>query len=777
MKAFRKVVLLTVVLCLYGFFSCLKASFAGDSKDSEKKEWMHTITITDGHVEDGNGRTVTEAKVGDYLYIIPDLQGGSYVSEWLINGESIWGQSFDMPDYDIKIDAVRKTQTPLVLDLTKCARIDSSAGDIGHSVGEFICNYFGVDDYWDSHISNGRSDYGTDVDGDGTKDLFLYSTAFRNNNDYYFFRKEGGSARGDIEISAFNNLPYWPITLRFGNETPAATYSVNVIGGYATKRYTEVIVKSTYPGDLVGLHYNWNNEYALIGWEADGIPDFNNYFMSHSDTLHEDKGFPMPSMNLTVRPVTAKKKPYVVNFVNGIAEIPYEVAVCIGESLKDDNEKYYYFSETFDIDGDGTADFKYSNGKLFVLSSTCSLTGVIKLEGTNGGPYWPITLQVGDHQNEYSISVAGGHAEDQNGNVITKSSSGTIIKIVRDKEEGRYFNYWTSNCGVTSEYMNFDCFMPAQDVIFTAETTTSQREFTVDLTETDFWPNEEEDVLIKNILQAFENEHGKKAFAQVDYYDLALDGNGDVAFWGSIPDENDNIRYYLTRRGRYQYSLGTDYALHVNDGQIGTLNIIVDNEKTLYPVIDKSNGTYRITVSNGKAYLYNDEDLYNTFVDPISEAYPGTRVFVASRDYPNQRFIGWKIEGISTLYVFRTGNDHLYYEFVMPPHDVVITTLYNGEIPDEPEPTLTPTPTPRPTATPTVRPTATPTATPVPTLTVTPEEDNMKPQPTSVPKASEPGEDSVHPFTLLIAGLVLCMIGVAVYAVFYIRKTKGTKED
>ena len=53
----------------------------------------------------------------------------------------------------------------------------------------------------------------------------------------------------------------------------------------------------------------------------------------------------------------------------------------------------------------------------------------------------------------------------------------------------------------------------------------------------------------------------------------------------------------------------------------------------------------------------------------------------------------------------------------------------------------------------------------------------MKPQPTSVPKASEPGEDSVHPFTLLIAGLVLCMIGVAVYAVFYIRKTKGTKED
>ena len=106
MKAFRKVVLLTVVLCLYGFFSCLKSSGA-DNNASEKKEWMHTITITDGHVEDGNGRTITEAKVGDYLYIIPDLQSGSYVKEWLIYGESVWYSSFTMPDCDITIEAVR----------------------------------------------------------------------------------------------------------------------------------------------------------------------------------------------------------------------------------------------------------------------------------------------------------------------------------------------------------------------------------------------------------------------------------------------------------------------------------------------------------------------------------------------------------------------------------------------------------------------------------------------------------------------------------------------
>ncbi|MBR7000719.1 MAG: hypothetical protein IKI01_08985 [Lachnospiraceae bacterium] len=682
MKAFRRVVLLTAVLCLYGLFSCLKASFAGDSKDSEKKEWMHTITITDGHVEDGNGRTVTEAKVGDYLYIIPDLQSGSYVKEWLMNGESVWYSSFTMPDCDITIEAVRDKQTPLVLDLSAGAKVNYPDYNIIYDIVQYIGDYLGIE-IWDATISDDTPDYGVDVDRDGTKDLFISSIAYREGLDFYLFRKEGGSVRGDVVLSELSNLPYWPITLRFGDDTPAAAYSLNVIDGYATKRWKpDDIITSVRPGEQVEVVYPWNKDYALIHWESDDIPDIMSYCFAYRDRDHSNYSFPMPSSNLTVRPVTEKKKPYVITFSNGVADTPYDVAVCAAESTGYIYDIDMYSSAKLDLDGNGTEDVMFFGGKFYVLSSTCSVKGEITLEGLNGGLYWPTTLQVGDYQNEYSISVAGGHAEDQNGNVITKSASGEKIKLVRDKEEETFFESWSSNCGVTSDYMNFDCIMPAQNVTFTAETTTSQKEYTVDLTVPEIRPKNEEEVLLKNALWAFMNEHGMKDSGYWKYLDLDFDGQDDV-FWGNALGGDDSIEMFLSRNSLYKYSLGTSFTLHLNDGQIGTLNIVVDNEKTSDPVRDTSTET-------------------------------------------------------------------------------------------------TPTPTPRPTATPTVRPTATPTltptATPVPSLTITPEEDNTKPQPTSSQMASEPGEDSVHPFTLLIAGLVLCMVGVGFYAVLYLRRMKDKSD-
>jgi hypothetical protein len=166
-------------------------------------------------------------------------------------------------------------------------------------------------------------------------------------------------------------------------------------------------------------------------------------------------------------------------------------------------------------------------------------------------------------------------------------------------------------------------------------------------------------------------------------------------------------------------------------------------------------------------------------VKDITAASPGTVLTVnyykTKNDYELEEYYYWtadgrfyftpdEIPGFSLDQIEETDELISIHGFVMPEEEVNFVGIYKMN----PKPTATPIPTR--TVTPTPTPTVAPTANVTPTLV-----PSEAPGNTDKPKIDS-NSDGVHPFALLIAGLVLCMVGVGFYAVLYLRRMKDKSD-
>lgn len=660
MKASGRVLLFTAVL-LYGIFMC--ASGSGASSSDKQK---HKIQVNGGYAQGYySGLTLTEAYAGERIQLIPELVGGYYVTEWLVNGEPVY-ELFDMPDYDVVITAVKEKQTPVTYDVTNCCRIYEKVNYRSTDIVYYIYNALG--------FSDTDRIYGIDIDGDGTRDLCEHPVYLRTDDETYLFRHPDCSVRGNYTIEALNNLPYWPVTIQFGSEPAKEYYSIHMTEGKAYLRDADSKkeVTSSCAGEWIELSYPWNEETYLRYWTADGVSDFLKYYDSPAyDTYpYVTDDFVMPSMDLTIHAVTGKKNAITINLTKGFCEQPRDVAVCVEESVN--GIRYYYDDqESYDLDGDGTVDVVYSDGRFTVYSETCSVSGNITLSGLNSGAYWPVTFQFGEYPKTYPITVKGGHAEDGNGNRITESGSGKYVKIVRDSENGRFFKTWKSDSGIQSEYMDFYFVMPAKAVTLEAVTTTTQREYVFDLTDPSCSVPEEDVVSVSNMFYAIRHITEPGGYHEV--FDLDQDGTMDISF----ADYSFLEGFHPTLSRLEGYSLGCSFSMTVNDGQIGKLTILVDNESTESPVIEKDSEKHSIYMENVTIGIYNDP-----YSPIIEKARYGTHLSISQffSEPPEGCYFG----GFMITDVKSEENTFLplgQYDFYMPDYDILVSAVFKPRIP------------------------------------------------------------------------------------------------
>ena len=661
--------LIILSMCLYG------KAFAEEGWEK------HTIAVEGGYATDENGNVIREATVGDPVFLHATNAAGTYVSEWRIGNrtESVNSLSdvisFLMPDSDIKVKAVTKKQTPLTINVFGNSRFEDERSGLDCSVLDYICKCYNTStDDIRMVYNEDSSDKGVDLDGDGTKDIVFYVAGTRYADLVYTFPKAGASIKGTYKLDRKSNLPYWPILFQFGNNTLKESYSVTVQGGTATDSEGESKA-SFMASDWLNLHYENNEKKYLIRWEADGIKDFSAFFEpdDYGDVDLLNPSICMPARDLRIRAVTGNKTPYTLDLKKGFATPPEEVRKSIDIFSG-------VFWDDFDLDGDGTVDLVYADG-VVIPASGSNLKGSYVLKELNRGKYWPITIQFGELKESYEIHVTGGHAVDQSGNTVTSAPSGSYITIMRDKEPGKYWKSWKTDYKVNAEKMIFSFVMPARAVNITAETTTTQREYVLDLTEHGKDLKDTDYLLLQNAMYA---KFGNMDPEQFNPYGYDLDGNGTSDFSineaGSLyPGDNPRC----ISRYAHRYSLGTQFEMQIDDGQIGTLKIVIDNERTELPVPENSGVQYNINIKGAMAKAIDETDPYD-YGTAVTKASAGTKIqteYLPESVPEGKYFVGYMTEGLAGLYYIDDSCIFSELDFYMPPHDITITPIYRDQVP------------------------------------------------------------------------------------------------
>ncbi len=287
-----------------------------------------------------------------------------------------------------------------------------------------------------------------DLDGDGSPDIQFSSGSMESGYDASIVHLAGSSIKGTYtwhkkyDESEYYYSAYTPeatVVFYFGEEQPKDSYSISVEGGYATDWKGNRIAQ-TMPGEVFFVHFD-----VVEG----------KYASTHTRTTssgYELKYFIMPCSDITIAPHYENQIPYTIDmasgfgYVNDLGELSYVEYI----------EKLSSPDGLLDLDGDGTFDLRKTGeynstddlvGWLFVPLSTGSIRGEYTFQ--NPGDDWsdkysPITIRFPENETavEYFISVSGGEALDEQGNVIDCAEPGTYIYLHRISEQG--FNYSTN---------------------------------------------------------------------------------------------------------------------------------------------------------------------------------------------------------------------------------------------------------------------------------------------------------------------------------------------
>ena len=759
---------------------------AGDASSEEEKTYR--ITVNGGVAKDGNGQVVTSAKKGDYIRLEPDYQEGTYVCDWIVNGEKIPRRErqayINMPGKDTTVTAVRKQQTPYTLDMTGSVLLKELDEVYYPSSGivDYISDAYGDENFYQNaqvpmwSTPEERADKGIDLDGDGTKDVLIvyYSYDSGTESGTFLYPKEGGSVHGKMQLKKVkNNLPYWPITLDFGDEPVRSSYKITVIGGRAYEN--DVTVYEAAPGTMVYVEYEANETEYLKRWTLDGLKD--SYCITFGSSINEgcynNGRFAMPARDVTVRPETGKKQPLLLDLTDGFTKFS-EYGAYGSLYLTLTGENYQYIEEGLDIDGDGTPDISSGwwnaareSGMYYSLVPRCSATGDIILKGLTDGPYYPITLRFGTPQikDAYTISVTGGHAEDEDGNRITSARPGKTVVIVRDAEPGHYFKGWEADfAGIKTGSVELSFSMPAKDVEVRAVTVTTQTPYTIDMTYDIGESRAEEMQILINALRL-------SGYEEEADFGVDLDGDGTFDIDGRDSESYPaSVLYRPDRICRTRdYSLWKSTTIPIKDYAYGPITFTVDVDRGEYPPVLDPSVYFPIKVSEGFIRNEKGEWIYENLIKA------GTKITVypsRSSGYVN----GWKSDDVELHPIENVYNpdEGVCAWFIMPEKRVRVTAVFGNENPETP----TPTPEPEPTEEPTVTPSPVPTE-PVVTVTETPSvtisplpADNREETTDAKEKASDEKDKGISPVWFVIPIVILALCGAAFY-VAYRKKDTG----
>ena len=714
-------------------------------KRSEAAEDICEIFVEGGHAEDENGNVITKAQRGESVILVPNLQAGKYVSGWMIDGVERSGvEGMLITENKTIVKAIWKEQTPYTIDLTGLADItDNSAFD-------YLCDAVGVDKY--DVVYNGKQEI--DLDGDGTKDCKYVTKRLTPSGREYLIPLVGSSISGSITFDELTKLPYWPVTVNFGTNPIRETYSIRVYDGKASDENGNVITEAK-PGELVTLSYEPNTETYLIKWDADGIDDFHGYYYLPDEHLYRNsvgmnERFIMPAMDLTIHPVTGTKQPYTLDLRDGYEIVDSDIVDCIGKSLNG----YVELGQEVDLDNNGVTDllniedYIYTGHHTIIPTAGCSFTDSVELEGINAGRYWPITILFEEVKKEYTITVNGGHAEDDYGNTIVTAGPGEHVLVKADYTDGHYWKEWKSDFPeIIKNQIIFSFCMPACDIEITSETVAVQTPYTIDMTEVTV---RDEDVgILVNMALANAFEVGKME------YDLDENGTNDVTFYNAgryayLGAWAVNINNTFARRDA-EYSLWESTTVNVKNGPYGPITFVVDVDKANarpeeeYHITNPEElKSYSITVTHGS--------VENERGEIVTSARKGTKLYL----YPDSKdgyilsFWDWNAYDVE---LYQEEYNSPYY-FIMPVHYMSFMAVYKEK--------TTPTPTVKPTSTPT--PTVEPTAEPT--------------EPSDVPAdSSEKKEDSsLHPIYFIIPSCVLMFAVVTAVLLMRRKKRAATSE-
>lgn len=656
------VVFSVLLCCVFSYGRNVGAAFDTDED--------YTITVVGGYAM-VNGMKTVSAKCGDYIEVYADVKEGEYVKEWKSNSIDIswsffdesgnFNTSFTMPAKNVTVYAVTAKQKPLTVDLKNGYQKLPGYQDWYNNswynpIDAWICQSAGR--------KNGYYSYNVDIDGDGTEDLYFSGT----NGDHYpadyaLIPLPGGSLSGDVVLNKPNAGPYWPITIKMPAEPVRSEYTITVNGGTVRKDYDDTngsVSLSVKPGETVFLSEDKVAGSYLSSWLTNG-DKWDAYF------------FVMPAKDVTAVPQYEKQKSYTVDMTKGYsADNPDEVFTVL-------RKHWVEYGSFYDIDGDGKADvtFAVDDDRTVIPLYKENRPKELTLSD-DSGKAGKITFLFPEVKPEYEIKVTGGHAEDQDGNVITKAASGTNVVIRRDAEAGKYWKAWKSDFKVNySKNMCFGFTMPAKDVSFTAETTTTQTTYTLDFSSSFRDLPDKDNTLLFNALCAFNGY--KNYWGYMESADA--DGDGIVDFQLGPRDEMGEIPGYGMDRRFGTYSLGTDYTMTISDGQIGKLRLIVNNKKADVPVVDRAKGPYKVTLSEN--VVWGDGNNGKKIEDRVYEVYPGERIGLYGAKGANGTFCSkFDVTGIDYTNVASLYRSPLVLmDIYMPYNDVTVTGIL-----DEPEP-------------------------------------------------------------------------------------------
>ncbi len=625
----------------------------------------YTITVNGGHAISQHGNTITSALPGTWVFLVPDQEPGTYVKEWKSGQVSYFefGQRFPnstceghyyyhfyMPECPVTIDAVTAKQTPYTIDMTSGSfELPEENSDLEWF--DWLSQALGTRDYY-------ADEFRYDVDGDGTTDMFSVNPSrYVEWLGRVFIPAHGRSAEGTITLDRENYGPYWPFIIQFGEEPDKETYTIKVVGGHAESLTGNVITEAK-AGQYIVLKPDVIEGMAVCEWKTqDG--SIIQGVSPEADTLLSKFSFPMPAKDQTYIAVEEPLKAYVIDMSKGYATVPadhWDRDFCLF--------KYDYSSQKvdykLDLDGDGTIDICSSDEDYPVIfpTATRSVDGIYILSPAHYEEYNGLEFRFPEKAEDYAITVNGGHAEDDAGNVITRVAPGTMVTVCSDGGPGKYWKAWNTDYEVIKRAgIQVSFAMPACDVTFTAVTTETQKPLTLDLTN-EIRMSEDE---VFQILQTFRelyierrqplHENYKNPFR--NYY-LDIDGNGSTDI--ELCFSEDYHMGKVTGIGRgYEYSLGEKTTIEVSDGPFGPVTFIVNNEKSGYWPLENLGTCHKITILEGDSVR-------------VRYGQEGSKIVVASLPRADGYYVSeWTIDGVEE---WDTSFCDL--EFIMPDHDITV---------------------------------------------------------------------------------------------------------
>lgn len=250
------------------------------------------------------------------------------------------------------------------------------------------------------------------------------------------------NADGSIYYS--NGLPSQQIRL-IGGEP----HSINISSGYATLSESETHVTQAVPGQLVYVHADWteldDDEYIVMGSVACTSDDVDITDSEMVDVWY----FYMPNHDVTgiLTYNTGVQTNTVLPLYSGEVTVPgnasqtserFGTSVVLSRKCADSEHDYDAGITKYDIDGDGSWDIQCSQGNVYSLLPTNSLTQNVTLtltrEESAHYPVRSVRLQV-VAETAHSITVIGGVASSErsdfaNEHVITQAYPGETVYVV-----------------------------------------------------------------------------------------------------------------------------------------------------------------------------------------------------------------------------------------------------------------------------------------------------------------------------------------------------------